>query len=154
MAWVSPRVWIAEALTAAKMNEISSSLNAAGDKPPTYVPTASAYTSNISVAGTNQEIGKWTNFTITATFSGLPAGAGVTSFTLPSTPSADYSNWSTLGTCSVRDVSASASTVGVAVYAGGANVTAYFTSTRLQNAFPYTFASGDIIHIQGRYYRD
>lgn len=158
MAWVSPRVWASSAIvTAAQMNEISSSLNAIGDKPATYAPTTNgAFGSNFTITGTNQEVGKWTQFGITIAFTGTPSGAGVVTITLPSTPSADYINWSGVGTCSVRHVSTSSTATGVAVYAGGSNVTAYFgpSNNRLQNAYPYTFASGDIIYLQGRYYRD
>jgi hypothetical protein len=145
-------------MTAARMDEISAALNTIGDKPAAYTPTvASGWTSNFTISGTNQEVGNWTTFTVTVTFSGAPAGSGVVNITLPSTPSADYVNWSGIGTCTVRDSSAVATVGthdGVAVYAGGTNVSAYLAGTRLQTGSPMTFASGDIVFIQGRYYRD
>lgn len=158
MAWVSPRAWAtSETLTAAKMNEISAALNAIGDKPASYAPTVgAAWTSNFTVTGTNQEIGKWTYFTITVNFSGLPATSTTNvAITLPSTPSTDYSGFTApLGPAIVRDASATATHAGVCAYAGGNNCTAWFGSTRLQNASPITYASGDYVILSGRYYRD
>lgn len=160
MAWVTPRVWNNETITDAKLNEISSSLNAVGDKPVAYTPTAAGFTSNFTIAGTEQNMGQWTQFTITVTFTGAPAGSGVASVLLPSTPSADYTSFaSAFGTCIARDVSVATNaggvSAGVATYAGGRNLTAYFaTNQRLANSYPYTYASGDVLHFQGRYYRD
>lgn len=159
MAWVDARTWTtSETLTAAKMNEISANFDAVGDKPASYTPTvASGWTSNFTISGTNQVVGNWTTFTVTVTFSGAPAGSGVVNITLPSTPSAEYVQWHGIGTATARDVSAvatAATHVGAAVYGGGTNITAYFGNTRMQNASPFTFASGDTVFLQGRYYRD
>lgn len=155
--WVDPRAWTtSETLTAAKMNEISAALDAIGDPPASYTPvTGAAWTSNHTITGTNQEIGKWTFFTITVNFSGLPAGSGPVAITLPSTPSTDFSGFSApFGPAISRDASATATHVGVTTYAGGTNVTAWFGSTRMANNSPHTYASGDYVILKGSYYRD
>lgn len=160
MAWVAPRTWtVSETLTAAKMNEISADLTAVGQKPPTYTPTIGAgWTSNVTVAGTVRELDKFVFYTVTATFTGAPAGSGGVIISLPSTPSADFNSWVAIGSATARDVSTTATTGGTAVWAGSAGgvpyVSAYFGATRLANAAPYTFASGDYVQIQGWYYKD
>lgn len=161
MAWVSPRTWtVSETLTAAKMNEISSSLNAVGDGPITYTPTIVAgWTSNVSISGKATAAGDWVDFLITVAFSGAPAGSGGVLITLPNSPSADYPTWAAIGTATIRDNSVPDQRTGATVWAnlfgGQPCVSAYFGSTtRLANAAPITFASGDYLTLTGRYYRD
>jgi hypothetical protein len=137
------------------MNEIRDSLNALGGAPPSYTPTVTlGWSSNFTITGTNQAIGKLVFWSITVTFTGVPAGSGVVNITLPSAPAAALPQWSAIGNISVRDSSASGTTEGTAVFAGSASVTAYLGSTRLQATSPYTLGSGDVVHMQGRYYID
>lgn len=161
--WVDPRTWVANVThgTAAIMNEIRDALRVMSEKPPTYTPALAAgtgWTSNTVAAGTVRTAGKRVEFTVTVTFTGAPAGSGGVLVSLPSTPSADYNTWVAIGDATARDISTGGSTGGTAVWAGTAGgvpyVSAYFGATRLANAAPYTFATGDYVQIQGWYYTD
>lgn len=160
-AWVTPRTWVANVThgTAAIMNEIRDNLRVIGEKPPIYTPTVtSGWTSNVTVAGTARTMDKFVFYTITATFTGAPAGSGGVLISLPSTPSADFASWVAIGAATARDISTTGTTGGTAVWGatvGGVPcVSAYFGATRLANAAPYTFAAGDYVQLQGWYYTD
>jgi hypothetical protein len=157
MAWVAPRVWTAlEKITAAKLNEISSALNAIGDPWTSYGTPSTLWTSS----GTQPAIGNGTctgrfaqagkdvdgNISIimgsTTTF-----GTGTYTFLLP----VSAFNFRALsGKADLLDTSASA------VFArtiSGTNTTAFvvvdFTGTagRISATSPITWATGDRIDI-------
>lgn len=158
MAWVSPRTWVAGVThgTAAIMNEIRDSLNAVGDGPPTYSPSVlGGWTSNFTISGWARNTGKWWEGAVKVTFTGLPAGSGTATVSLPATPSTAYFAGSPLGSFSIRDSSAAVQTTGQTLYIGGATIGGqYSATTRLQNATPYTLASGDTAWFQFGFWTD
>lgn len=146
MAWTSPRTWgVSETLTAAKMNEVSASLSAVGDAPTSYAASVlSGWTSNFTVAGWATNTGKWWKGAVAVTFTGAPAGSSTVNISLPATPSTAFLGFAPLGGFMIRDISPAAVTVGQTIYTGASNMGAQYSATsRLQNAAPYTLASGD-----------
>lgn len=158
MAWTTGRTWaVNETLTAAKMNEISASLNALGGAWASYTPswfasgTAPAI-GNGTITGSYRAVGKTVDFRIRIIMGSTTTyGTGVYNFTLPSTPS--LSTWDAIaGNCTFTDTSLSEHYTYGPVYSGGSNVSAFATGgTRISNTTPLTFANTDIISITGRY---
>jgi hypothetical protein len=90
MAWVTPRTWNNEYITDAKLNEISSSLNALGGSVWTsYSPTWGATTTpptlgSSIVSGAYRENGGSCEVEILITVgAGFVAGSGIYTFSLP-----------------------------------------------------------------------
>lgn len=157
MAWTTPRTWaVNETLTAAKMNEISSSLNALGDTWTSYTPswfasgTAPAL-NNGTITGKYRTVGKTVDFRILLIMGSTTTyGTGVYNFTLPSAP--NLSTWEAVGSGVFTDTSAGDHYGLVAYYSGGSNVSASNGSAgRLSSTLPFTWANTDILSIIGRY---
>lgn len=156
MAWVTPRTWAtSEALTAAKMNEISSSLNVVGSAwtgySPTWTSTGTPPTMGAtSVSGSYRLAGKTVDIHILATVgAGFAAGTLLYRFTLPAgvTPVRTTSHDS-IGTCIVWDASASAAYPLHVMQANSTQVTCITpTPTGMGPTVPITWATGDTISI-------
>lgn len=160
MAWVSGRGWVpGEGVTAAKLNEISSALNAIGDAAQTYTPTWSAVTTPptigaSSVSGRYRVIGKWADVHISITIgSGFSPGSGNYTFSLPSgVVPLNNGAGEALGIGITRDVSVPTQHPFMAYYF---STTAVALSARdsagalqvVGAAAPYTWAAGDRITI-------
>ncbi len=158
--WTTPPTWVAGVTpgNAANLNKLSDDLLVLSETPPTYVPTVvgGGWTSNVSLSGwvvtRNKRVQGW----IKATFSGAPAGSGVINLSLPSTPSISIPSFASVGHYTAHDASGSAHTYGQSVYTGGSNLSGWSGSgaTRLSNASPYTFASGDFVWLAFEYWID
>lgn len=158
MAWVAPRAWApAETVTAAKMNEISSSLNAAGDAWISYAPTLSAATTPptmgaSSIAGRYRLVGKTADVSIEFTAgAGFAAGSGVYRFSLPSGVAPLNTNVNAvLGMANVVDIS-TATMVAHAYYVTSSVVSVIMAdgSTPLTHNSPIAvWATGDRVSIK------
>lgn len=141
-----------QTLTAGDLNDFGQALEAIGDDWTSYTPSfVSGFSTNYVVTALYRRMGKTYDFDITITFTGAPGGSGVVNVVLPAAPGSTHATWCTLGTASARDASASLSNGGTSVWSGGSNVTAFFQTNRLNVSTPYTWASGDMISLVGRF---
>jgi hypothetical protein len=159
MAWVTPRTWASgETVTATKMNEISSSLNALGGGWTSYTPLWGGTTTDptlgaSTVTGAYLENGGTVRAEIVATIgSGFAAGSGVYTFTLPVTAAA-VANQVLDGAAMFIDISA----LGFYDYApfrptgAGLKIQLASGGGRMGATVPVVPAAGDVISIALEY---
>lgn len=161
MAYVTPRTWgTNETLTAAKMNEISSSIESLGGPWLSYTPTWTAQTTNPvigngSLAGAYREAGKQINYRIILNIgSSSTMGTGAWLFTLPVAFHGDYVQHAPMGVATMFDTSASnVYTRFATIFGVGARkvVLRNQDSTAADLNTPILWASGDRIFITGEY---
>ena len=158
MAWTDGRTWAAaDLVTAAKMNEISASLNALGGAWASYTPVWTAAGTAISevnatISGKHRTVGKTVDFRIFIIMgSSTTYGTSVYNFTLPSTPT--LASWEAIdGSVVCTDTSASDRYGLLPLYSGGGKVTCVNGSaSRISNTVPFTWANGDQLSISGSY---
>lgn len=158
MAWTSPRTWVAgEVPTASTFNtHVRDNLKAIGDAWAAYTPTISGWTlGDGTLAGYARQAGKDVRFRIEYTVGSTDTKSGTLAFALPvaarwaATP---LTALPPIGQASLRDVS---------VPAGRARHVILLTSSTCQivdesfaavtNLVPWTWATGDLVVINGGY---
>lgn len=155
MTWTSGRNWgVNEALTAAKMNEISTDLNILGDAWPTYTPALTANVSDptlgsSSISGSYRIMGKTGDAHMNVVIgAGFSAGTGSYRLSLPpGMVPLRTSIAEALGTGTVYDASANATYVFTVLYVSSTTVSLLNAAGSLTDASPVTWAVGDRISV-------
>lgn len=159
MAWVNPRTWVNGLVTAAMMNEISSSLHAVGDAWTPFTPTwtsngAAVSLGNGTATGAYVAAGKSVHMRAKVTMGSTTTyGTGSYFLTVPFAPKTGLTPHLEVF---CNDVSATtyytgktyftaSTTVGVAVH----TVNPYIVA--LNATAPFTWAAGDSFEVYGTY---
>jgi hypothetical protein len=159
MAWVPPRTWVNGTVTAAMMNEISSSLHAIGDAWIPFTPSWTAGTTapslgNGTATGAYSAHGKTIHFRAKVTMGSTTTyGAGSYFLTVPFQPLTGltphlevFANDVSAGTYYTGKTYFTASTtVGMAIH------TTLPYMVALNPSAPFTWATGDSFEIYGTY---
>lgn len=158
MAWSVPaNVSAATTILASTTNTILGDLTWIGQAWPAYTPTTTGITlGNGTVTGRANMVGtKTVDFQAVFTFGSTSALTGTPSFTLPAT--AQSLNWVTTN-CSAFDTSASAWYPVVGIPTTTTVLTCRTWPTTAGNNFavmsstvPFTWATGDILSVTGRF---
>lgn len=158
MAWSTPATWVAGIPTVANFNaRIRDQFNALGDPWTAYTPTWTAVTTNPvlnngTLTGKYREIGKTIDYRIELTIgSTTTLGSGNYRFTFPVTARA-ATGFAPLGRALCFDTSLTAR----AYRNVGYNTTTTLllsddSGTQVSNTVPFTWATGDVLVIQGQY---
>jgi hypothetical protein len=158
VAWTSPRTWVAgEVPTASTFNtHVRDNLKAIGDAWAAYTPTISGWTlGNGTLAGYARQAGKDVRFRIEYTVGSTDTISGQLRFALPTS-----ARWSAtpltalppVGQASLRDVSAPAGRARYALLFSASSITLADESfNAVTNTVPWTWATGDLIVVNGSY---
>lgn len=154
MAWTSPRTWVAgEIPTAATFNtHVRDNFKAIGDAWTAYTPTLSNWTlSNGTLTGAYLQAGKLVIFRILYTVGSTDTKSGGPVFSLPAATDSARAGMC-IGEAFLNDVSAPTRAYRRVIQNSSTGCfMASDDDTRLSPTAPWTWATGDLMTIQGLY---
>jgi hypothetical protein len=153
MAWTSPRTWVtSETVTAALLNtHVRDNLKAIGDAWGSYTPTISWTLGNGTLVGSYMQAGKLVHYHIKLTIGSTTSPSSTLQLGLPVARS-DTTARCPAGNVGLTDASGPTFYSRFAAQSGASAIVLQdLTGTLVTATVPFTFATGDIVMVEGAY---